>query len=275
MKIYRKNRFKARKNFRVAKRKGTAKNKFFRMTFLFLILIVLTVYFFLFSKFFRVNEIKSAGLDQLQAKQVESILKLEMAGDILSFFPKNSFFLLNTKNIEYSVLKKLPQVKKITIEKKIPNSLSIKVTFKEPVAMGCFENKEKCYFLSEGGVIFQEVEGNEAQNNLPTLLLPERNDLYLGSQALSSIAINNVTTINRTMDNLLVPIETFALNKNKNSLSIKTKEGWTILFMAESDCSPALLKLKSLLEQEITIEKRKALEYIDLRFSKLYYKYHD
>jgi len=60
--------------------------------------------------------------------------------------------------------------------------------------------------------------------------------------------------------------------KEDKRLDIKTAEGWEIYFDLSSDVNFALTKLGLLLEKEIPLEKRGDLSYIDLRFSKVYYK---
>ncbi len=65
--------------------------------------------------------------------------------------------------------------------------------------------------------------------------------------------------------------EKFTL-KNPERLNVKTTEGWEIYFDLSGDIDLALTKLHLLLEKEISPEARKDLQYIDLRFTKVYYK---
>jgi len=55
-------------------------------------------------------------------------------------------------------------------------------------------------------------------------------------------------------------------------LDVKTAEGWEIYFNLEENLSWQLTQLYLLLERKISPEERRTLQYIDLRFNKIYYK---
>jgi len=66
-------------------------------------------------------------------------------------------------------------------------------------------------------------------------------------------------------------IEKFILLGQKR-LDVKTTEGWEIYFDLAGDINLSLTKLSLLFDEEISQEARESLQYIDLRFSKVYYK---
>ena len=53
----------------------------------------------------------------------------------------------------------------------------------------------------------------------------------------------------------------------------KTAEGWEVYFTPKEDLNWQITELKAVLENEISPERRGNLEYIDLRFEKIYIKY--
>jgi len=55
-------------------------------------------------------------------------------------------------------------------------------------------------------------------------------------------------------------------------LDAETTEGWTVRFNLKGDLDWQVTELRLALEKQISPEKRKSLEYIDLRFSRVYYK---
>jgi len=72
-------------------------------------------------------------------------------------------------------------------------------------------------------------------------------------------------------NNLKIEIKDLIVISEKR-LNVRTREGWEIYFNLEKDIKLQITKLEVLLEQEILIEKRKNLEYIDLRFERIFYK---
>ena len=65
---------------------------------------------------------------------------------------------------------------------------------------------------------------------------------------------------------------TGAVIVSEERLNVKTSEGWEIYFNTADDLDWQVQELALVLEKQITPEKRRNLEYIDLRFSRVYYK---
>jgi len=73
-------------------------------------------------------------------------------------------------------------------------------------------------------------------------------------------------------DNFQINVKEAAISLPER-LNIKTSENWQIYFNLESDINLQITKLNLPLKEEISPEKRENLEYIDVRFSRAYYKY--
>ncbi|MFH1451413.1 MAG: hypothetical protein ABIF89_02280, partial [bacterium] len=67
------------------------------------------------------------------------------------------------------------------------------------------------------------------------------------------------------------PVE-FTVLKN-DRINAKMLEGWNIYFNAAGDIDWQITKLQLVLEKEIPEDKRNNLEYINVRFTKVYYRY--
>ncbi|MDP1538585.1 MAG: hypothetical protein Q8M00_00960, partial [bacterium] len=66
-------------------------------------------------------------------------------------------------------------------------------------------------------------------------------------------------------ENLNILIKGFIIS-SREKLIVLTQEGWELYFNLQEDVKWQLAKLKALLEEKIPPEKRKNLEYIELRF---------
>ena len=60
---------------------------------------------------------------------------------------------------------------------------------------------------------------------------------------------------------------------SEKRLNTKTSEGWEIYFNLKGDLNWQITELGLVSEKQIPLEDRGELEYIDLRFSRVYYKY--
>jgi len=163
-------------------------------------------------------------------------------------------------------------------------------------------NSEQCYSFDKNGVIFELVENQEfstssmvEENNLVVKQDKSQNPVILGQKVFSKEILDLILKIqNKIEKDLKIGINEFVVETGK--ITAKTFEGWEIYFQTErvktktsflffrasaentkyfplEGINLCLTKLQLLLEKAIPIEKRKNLEYIDLRFTKAYYKY--
>ena len=73
-------------------------------------------------------------------------------------------------------------------------------------------------------------------------------------------------------NNLKIPIaELFLISEER--INIQTSDGWTVYFNPKGDISWQITELSLVLAKQIPPEKRGELDYIDLRFSRIYFKY--
>ena len=94
----------------------------------------------------------------------------------------------------------------------------------------------------------------------------------MGQTKPSKEIISEILKIQKQLqDKFKINTEEFILSDNQR-LDVKTSENWEVYFDLSTDISLSLVQLNLLLEKEISLEQRKNLKYIDLRFSRAYYK---
>jgi hypothetical protein len=95
----------------------------------------------------------------------------------------------------------------------------------------------------------------------------------LGEQMIGRDYLEKIFKIQKFFqEELKIEIEEFVFFEQR--LNLKTKEGWEIYFDPREDINWQLTKLNLVLKEEILPEKRRNLEYIELRFGDLAtYKY--
>lgn len=240
-------RTKYRKRFK-KKERPFLKRRVFWDFFLVLLLVFLISYFLFFSGFFKIKRIEFLAGENYLQKEIGGILIGKLEDNLL---------LLNTQSLENRILKNYPEIAYISLKKEFPASLLVNIKKRVPVALFCFSGEEKCSLIDSQGIIFK---GDNSGNLSP---------IY-SERIPSSQIMRQVLFVGRKLKNAEIVPEAFRLSGNE--LDVKTKEGWEIYLNLKDDLSLALTKLNLLLEKEISSEERKNLQYIDLRFSKAYYK---
>lgn len=267
--------YKRRKKFK--KKKPLLKNKIFRRVILFIVLIFLVCYFVFFTGFFKIRkfEVSFYPTENLFLKQRQIYLEKEIGNILIAEFGKNILF-FNQKTLEKEVSKTFSEIKKIKIKKGISGKISVVIGQRDYVGTFCFNNEE-CFLFDSSGIIFygltgisQKIKQLFSENLL--ISVDREIDKNYGDSVLSEQAISQFLGIKKQIENSLkIKTSQFSLIDSKR-LNIKTAESWEIYLDLASDIDLSLTKLKILLEKEISSEKRKNLRYIDLRFSKVYYK---
>ena len=109
-------------------------------------------------------------------------------------------------------------------------------------------------------------------------MLYSHNDLgfigfKLGQKVIEESLLKSILEIQQKLSSdLKIWITEFDILSNER-LNVKTLQGWEIYFNPKGNINWQVVELGLVLEKEIPIEKVPSLEYIDLRFTKVYYKY--
>jgi len=254
---------------RARKRKSILKNRLFWDFILFLVLGLNVFYFLFLSEIFKVKEIKIAGPSNIPYFELKKIINKNLEKKFLYFFSSFSLFLVNTQEIEKEILRNYPEIKIASLEKKFPKTLLLEIKKREAVGLLCFA-PDTCFLLDNQGVIFKTVRG-PTSDKLVKIFYEKKETGRIGESAIPEDTLDKIRQINENLEKKLdTETEKFILKDNR--LDVKTTEGWEIYFDLSGDINLALTKLRLLLEKEISSEERKNLEYIDLRFSRVYYK---
>lgn len=234
-----------RHNFR--KRKPLYKRKIIWISIFFFLIsysIFLTLFVF---PFFTIKEIEVLG--QKNIKKAEIILGSESLGkNILS---------ASKKKIEETLKRKIGEIEKVKISKRLPNLLLIEVQEREIQAQFC---NAECYLVDQNGILFKKTEKREGLLVFKGNFNKNLNERLVEPEKIKSIL--KIVSILSSLD-LKVKEVNFL---NFAEIDLKIDQDFSIFFDLEKDVEWQIQKLKVLFEKEITKEKRKDLEYIDLRF---------
>ncbi|MCX6759250.1 MAG: FtsQ-type POTRA domain-containing protein [Candidatus Nealsonbacteria bacterium] len=286
-----------RKPHRFKKRKPIYRNRFFWSAILILIFFSSFFYFLFFTEFFQVEKINIVGLEQVSEEQLNLSIKDKLGNRIL-FFPTRNIFLLDLNKIKEDILEKIHRIAKIEIRRNFPDSLNVLVTERKIIATFCQEGEEdkssslpfvatrevNCFALDKEGIVFEEKPIDRTIQPLIKALI-SADEISLGKKVIEKEDLISILEINSQLkEDLNIPVKEFIISsktelpfteanvdKRTSFSSIEkliavTQDGWELYFDLQEDVKWQLTKLKALLEEKISEEQRKDLEYIELRF---------
>jgi len=288
--------YRYKKSYRAKKRKSISRlilySRFFWLSCLVLIILGVIFYFVVFSSFFQIEEIRVTGNKKVSTENLKNIIICQIDKKIV-FFISKSIFLANLPEISREILEKFPQIAKADLKRDFPDIITVKIEEREAIGVWCQSrtrtfnaesieptenNTEKvrgqdsnCFYTNKEGIIFEKI--SESEINAQILMvknLASIEDLQLGKKVIEKEQLNQILKIESKLKNdLKIPFREISIISEKR-LNAKTTEGWEIYFNPKKDIDWQLSELDFLLKEKIPPDKRRNLEYIDLRFEKIY-----
>jgi len=240
--------YRYRKPYRVKRKKPILRSRFFGIVILTFTALAGISYFLFFSPFFQISNIAITGNSAVSEENIKA------------FVPIKNIFLISTESIQKDILDNLPQVAGVKIHKRLPDALSVAISERSAVALWCEE--EKCFFIDENAVFFAE-----SAENINGLI-----KITGAREILNKEKISQILDIQKKIRERSIATTTQANIVSEERLNVRTSEGWEIYFNLRGNLDWQIQELDLVLEKQISPEKRKILDYIDLRFSRVYYK---
>ena len=255
-------------------KKSVLKNKWFWLAILVAIIAFIILYILLFSKFLSINNINISGNKDIRSEDILNISNDNINKKLFSLgswqIISRSIFLTNSSYIQQQVLNKFPKIDEILVNKKMFQTLEVKVKEREAVAVFCSNQANKdCYFVDRKGVAFDFLE------TMPTgfFVIEDTKEAVAGMEIVSQNIVENILKIKEMLKNSYDIDVIDALITTPLRLNVRTSENWQVYFSIDSDLNMQITKLDLLLKGEIPENIRKKLQYIDLRFKdRAYYK---
>lgn len=231
---------------RYKKRKPIFKKKIFWL-FIFCFLLIYFCFFLVFEySLFKIKKVEILGL------QRQKILKLEILKRTLN----KNLLIFSVPKLEKEIKNEFLSIKEIKISKKIPDKLIVELKEREIFAQYCAKD---CFWVDKEGMIFEKTK----ESNL--IKIGSKEIKNLGEKITDSQKMSKIASILDNLKNMEIGVvQIYFLNSTE--IDFKTQDGFSIFFDLEKDSNWQIEKLKIAFEKEITKEKRKNLQYIDLRF---------
>ncbi|MFH1401947.1 MAG: cell division protein FtsQ/DivIB [Parcubacteria group bacterium] len=255
-----------KKPYRIKRKKPILKNNFFWSGLLFLVLAGGIIYLVCFAPFFQIKEISISGCQKVKTQELENSIRGQIVKNI-AFFSTQSIFLMNSGKIASEIIKNFPQIEKIGFKKGLFNKLAVFVEERKPIAFLCQE--EKCFLIDKNGVAFEETSETDYQGpKIKSRILLSQ--IKPGEIIIESKQIEQILKINSELSgDLKISLQEFDM-VSEQRMNIKTAKGWEIYFNLKGDIDWQITELKTILGNKIPPKNWGSLDYIDLRFDRVF-----
>ena len=261
-----------RKTRRIKKKESILKSKFFWLGVGIIALAELFFYIIVLSPFLQIREVRVEGNVGVSEGEIQGIVLQDLWGRFF-FFPTSSILLADTQGMRDDLLNTLVELETVSIHRRFPNILSVSVQEKRTVALWCEESG--CFELDKNGTAFKRTDPS------PDFPIIDSMGEVSGNLGEAIVANNTLSVIldfskeikRRFMLGNEASINSFGII-SENQIEASISEGWSIYFTKTQDLSWQIAKLQAVLENKVSPEKRRRLEYIDVRFGdQAYIKY--
>jgi hypothetical protein len=252
------------------RQRGTIlKNRFFLLIIFLLFSGGVLFYFLILSDFVQIKEIKIESTSSFSTI-VKDVVENNLDQTLFGLFSSRSIFLIKEEKIEELIEEKVPQIRETEIKKIFFNTLQVNLDLRQAIGLYCSSGMERCFSIDKEGFLFEKKEAfGESE-----IVIIDLNNYSMGlrSQALRPETIITIKTINDTLENdITKEVKEYVIFSSER-LDVLSQEGWRVYFNLSKDIKIELAKLKFILEEEISSERLKDIEYIDLRFEKVFYQ---
>jgi cell division septal protein FtsQ len=226
------------------------------------------VWLICFSPALEVREISVAGAGDISGRNCTEFIEGEVTKKI-AFFDSKSILLFNLEQTKKEMLARFPQIQDVKIERQFPSKIIASVEERRGVAMFAGAAGKK-FLVDSAGIAFEETAG---QDNLMEISGDkDQGVIKLGDPA---IAKETLLGILRIKEEMLASSGITAVSASVDSperVILQIREGWYVYFNPLKDIDSQSSKLTAVLNDEAFKSKISNLEYIDVRFTRVYLK---
>ncbi len=258
-----------RKKYQIRRKRSLLKNRILWTALLIISFFGSLCYLVIFSPVFQINALVILGNENIASQEIQQAIWPKIEKQILGFKTK-SIFLVEMRSLKNQLLGQFLEIDELKIKRILPKSLVLELKERKALGLWCWENN--CFSFDKKGKIF-EKQAKTPENYLVINSKPPQIEIGLGKKAIDEKTLSATLLIQKTLvEKTKITANDFTLFENDGRLNAETAENWEIYFDLKGDVNWQLVRLELLLDKTLPSEKRQGLEYIDLRFSKIFYK---
>ena len=263
------------KRLKIKKKGSFLKNRFFLFGVAAALCAELLFYSIVLFPLFQIQEVRAEGNEAVSGNKIKSVVLDRLWGKFL-FFPTASILLTDTQSMRDALLKVIPELESVNIRRKFPNILVITVQERKVAALWCLPAQAGrelyCVAIDKEGIAFKEADPSPES----MMIYGQGEPLNLKETVVKKDVLGAILDFAKEAKrrSLFLQEELSFEIVSENQIHAHTGEEWSVYFTHTQDLSWQIMKLQTVLENKIPLEKRKKLEYIDVRFGdQAYFKY--
>lgn len=217
-----------------------------------------------------VKEVNVDGAQKVSGQDCANLLEAEITKKI-AFFDSKSILLFNLEQAKKEMLAKYPQIQDIKIERKFPSMIYASVEERRGVAVYSDASGAR-YSLDMEGFAFEPAGKDD---HVIEIVDSSSSQGQIGVAAISKDLLAAILRMKGEIDGAGQITVLRAEIATPERINLMTSEGWYIFFNPLKDINEQLVKLNAVLVDETFNTKRDVLEYLDIRFTRVYLKSKD
>lgn len=239
---------------------------------LFLLMLLLSVYFFVWSGFWSIKHITISGTQKagLMAELI-GVIQNYKRGFYYKIIPKDNILFLDLEELSEAIKYHL-LLDELSLTKKIPNRLLIYAKEKRPVII--WQDGSNYYYVDKHGKVISAIKIEQIEYDLPFVSSLESNQVIVGKEIIKPEQINyireTVELVKKKFDDWYIDKIILPTMSGKD-IFFYSNQGWYFILSLDSNKQAVLNNLDLLLKQKA--DKLKGVKYVDLRIEdRLFYK---
>jgi len=231
------------------------------------------IYLLFFTGLLDVRTIDISGAGVISSADLKATAESWLKGGFWELTRGRNLLFFSAGDLAGELAAKFPRIDSVEVKKEFPHRLKINITERQSAGIWCFVADNRCFYFDKEGIAYAE-----AAHSSGFLILNVADyrgpAVALGSRVDSQEWIKNIITARELLLKTGISAAEFAIPSGSfDEFDAKTAEGWKIFFSNSTDITKQISSLAVLLRDKLPAEKRKGLEYFDLRIQdRIYYR---
>lgn len=243
-----------------------------RVGFSVLVVVLLFWAYTLFlTPFFLIQSITVFGSNKIQPQEIEGRVREFLQQKQWGIFARGNIFLFSPE-IVAAHFKNDARIATMHAEKNYWQR-SLAITIEERVSIYILSLPDRAFAIDKEGIALIPLFVPVPQGTLPIIFDKRERTATLGEKAISDTEIALFNILYQELSRIAPFISITIGEPSPEAVTFITQEGWGLYLNLTDDPEAQFERLRVLLTLKIKPEKRKKLQYIDLRFGeRVYYK---
>lgn len=235
------------------------------------VVLLFWAYTLFLTPFFSIQSVKISGLNKIQPQEIESRIAEFLAQKQWGIFARGNIFLFQSNSIA-SYFQYDARIATIQAQKNYWQR-SLTVTIEERVPMYILSLPDRAFAIDKEGIALIPLSVPVPQGTLPIIFDKRERTAALGKKIITDTEIAFFNRLNNELSRI-APFTSITIGEpSPEAVTFATQEGWGLYLNLTDNPEAQFERLRVLLTLKIKPEKRKKLQYIDLRFGeRVYYK---